>query len=454
MHLVRRKAGMQFVVLLALMAMSVAVMLPSALAANPKCFGRTATQVGGNGDDEINGTSGTDVIVVKGGNDSIRTGKGKDYVCAGGGGFDVIFLGRGNDKVKGQGGDDVIFPGPGADFVNGGSGGNFVTYEGSSVSIVADLRAGTINKGGSIDKIKKVGGVGGSEAPDVLIGNNVDNTLYGFGGNDELRGLAGEDFLSTGAGDDTAAGGDGFDVLDLLTAFGRRGLDDDVFAISGAVANLATATVVGGSDVGSDTISGVEAIGGTLGDDTLTGDDEANRLVAFSGDDELHGAEGDDSLEPGTGNDTVGGGEGTDLADYFSAGPSEGLIGPINIDLAAQTATGRKLGTDALRSIEGGGGTILDDTMTGSAGPDFLIGDDGSDSLTGGDGDDYLDGDAFFFGFPDNFSGPDALDGEGDTDTCLGGESVENCEETDPPAGRWTTLQRQSQLARSGAFHW
>jgi Ca2+-binding RTX toxin-like protein len=454
MHVFRHRAGMSFVVLLALIAMSFAAMLPTAFAAKPKCFGRTATQVGSNGDNEINGTSGTDVIVAKGGDDSIRTGKGKDYVCAGGGGFDVIFSGGGNDKIKGEGGDDIIFPGPGADFVDGGPGGNTVTYEGSSVSINADLRTGTINSGGLVDEIKNVGGVGGSEASDLLIGNNMGNTLYGFDGNDELRGLAGTDFLSTGAGDDTAAGGDGFDILDLLTAFGGPGLDDDVFATSGAVADLTTGTVVGGSDVGSDAISGMEAIGGTLGDDTLTGDDGANRLVAFSGDDELHGAGGDDSLEPATGNDTVDGGEGSDLADYFSAGPDLGLIGPINIDLAAQTATSTELGTDALTSIEGGGGTVLDDTMVGSAGPDFLIGDDGSDTLTGGEGDDYLDGDAFFFGFPDNFSGPDALNGEGGTDTCFGGESVENCEETDPPAGRWSTLQRVAALARSGAYDW
>jgi Ca2+-binding RTX toxin-like protein len=226
-----------------------------------------------------------------------------------------------------------------------------------------------------------------------------------------------------------------------------------VFATSGAVADLTTGTVVGGADVGRDAISRMEAIGGTLGDDTLTGDDGANRLAAFSGDDELHGAGGDDSLEPGTGDDTVDGGEGSDLADYFSAGPGLGLIGPINIDLAAQTATSSELGADALTSIEGGGGTVLDDTMMGSAGPDFFIGDDGADTLTGGKGDDYLDGDAFFFGFPDNFSGPDALNGEGGTDTCLGGESVENCEETDPSVRRWSTLQRVSALARSGAFY-
>jgi Ca2+-binding RTX toxin-like protein len=447
-HAVRRK-GSSLIALLMLIGASLTVMMPVASAAKPKCFGRTATHVGTGGDNEINGTAGNDVIVAKGGNDSIRSGKGNDYICAGGGGFDVIFSGAGNDKISGEGGDDVVFPGPGSDLADGGSGGNYITYEGTVVSIVAYLGTGTIDSGGDVDEISNFDGVGGSEAGDLLIGNDEDNSLSGNGGDDELRGLGGSDFLSTGAGDDTAAGGDGADLLDLLTAYGGPSLGDDIFAVSGADVNLADGTVDGGSDVGTDAVSGFEAVGGTLGDDSLTGDDHSNRLVAFSGDDELDGAGADDSLEPGTGDDTLDGGGGSDLADFFSAGPFEGLLGPIDVDLAAGTMTSETMGSDTLTDMEGAAGTIYDDTMSGTDGPDLFTADDGSDSVTGGEGDDYLDGDSFFFGFDVDYSGPDTLHGDGGTDTCLGGDTVDGCEVTEPSAGRWSTLKRYAKLART-----
>lgn len=448
MRVVRRGRSLGFAPVLMLIAMSSVVIAPTALASEPRCFGRKATHVGTQGDNEIKGSPRTDVIVARGGVDIIRAGRGRDFICAGGGGFDAIFAGRGNDKARGQGGDDVVFPGPGTDFVNGGAGGNFVTYEGSSTPIVADLAEGTINSGERVDEIKNVAGVGGSEASDVLVGDRGANPLYGNGGDDELTGRGGEDFLSTGAGDDRAAGGRGFDLLDLLTAFGGPGLDDDTYASSGAVADLDAGTVVGGSDVGTDTIFGMEAVGGTLGNDVLAGDEQANTLVSFGGDDELTGADGDDSLEPGAGNDTLDGGKGSDLADYFSAGPVDGQLGPITIDLADQSATGPDLGTDALMSIERGGGTTFDDTLLGSPGPDFLIGDDGGDTIRGGKGDDYLDGDAYYFGAFENFSRPDALHGGRGADTCLGAESTESCEMTDPPRDIRTGSQTPAFKAR------
>ena len=140
MNVVRRRLGAGVVASLTLIAMSFAVLIPTAFAARPKCFGRTATQVGSGGDNEIHGTARTDVIVARGGSDLIFTGKGKDYICAGSGDIDFIFSGPGNDKVKGQGGDDAIFPGAGTDDLNGGPGEDFVTYEGSPVSVVGENR--------------------------------------------------------------------------------------------------------------------------------------------------------------------------------------------------------------------------------------------------------------------------------------------------------------------------
>ncbi|OFW66407.1 MAG: hypothetical protein A2Z12_05100 [Actinobacteria bacterium RBG_16_68_21] len=85
------------------------------------CFGRTATLVGTNGDDLLEGGPGSDVIDGRGGNDTINGLGGKDYLC-GGAGDDTINGGGGRDRIKGQGGDDAIDGGAGTDFANGGSG--------------------------------------------------------------------------------------------------------------------------------------------------------------------------------------------------------------------------------------------------------------------------------------------------------------------------------------------
>lgn len=128
----------------------VAALVSPAGAAQPKCFDKKATIVGTKGDDDLTGTNGRDVIVSKGGEDTIDSRGGKDLVSAGDD-FDVVFAGGGKDKVKGQGGFNVIFPGGGDDFVDGGKDGGFVTYEGSSTPINADLGTGVIT---ALDEMK------------------------------------------------------------------------------------------------------------------------------------------------------------------------------------------------------------------------------------------------------------------------------------------------------------
>ena len=53
---------------------------------------------------------------------------------------------------------------------------------------------------------------GGSGA-DTIIGNDANNSLYGNGGADTLKGGGGADYLSGDAGDDSLNGGDGNDSL-------------------------------------------------------------------------------------------------------------------------------------------------------------------------------------------------------------------------------------------------
>jgi Ca2+-binding RTX toxin-like protein len=421
--------------------------MPSANAAKPRCFGRKATIVGTRGDNTLNGTNGRDIIVGKRGNDTIDARGGRDFICAGRGGFDVVFARNGNDRIAGERGFDVIFPGAGNDFVDGGPGGAFVTYEGSSTPISANLRTGVI-AGQGRDRVKRVQGVGGSEGDDVLIGTNDFNDLEGFGGNDTISGRGGDfDFLNAGAGNDTVRGGSGDDLLDLVVAHGGPGIGDDVLATSGATVNMPLGTVTGGADVGTDTFTGIEDVGTTLGDDSVIGTDGHNHIFTWDGTDDLQGGDGDDVLGPGPGDDTVDGGAGDDGVDLFATHPFEaGMDGPVNVDLGAGTVTGQ--GTDDLVSIEGAGGTLLDDILIGSNDENLLIGDEGSDDISGEAGDDILDGDIFFFGFEENLPGTDSLDGGGGQDTCLGGETTEQCESFEPPPPQSSRPERAAAVNR------
>ena len=135
-----------------------------------------------------------------------------------------------------------------------------------------------------------------------------------------------------------------------------------------------------------------------------------------------------------------GSGQG-DVAAYVSAD------GPMVVSLQAGTATGS--GPDSLTGLENIFGSVFNDTITGDAGPNFIVdgnygpsgadtilgldGDDivfsgvGNDAIDGGLGNDSLNGhlgDDSLDGGPGN----DILDGGEGTDACTNGESDQNCE--------------------------
>ena len=136
------------------------------------CEGLEATIVGTQGDDDIRGTSGPDVINALNGNDTIRGLGGDDIIC-GGKGNDVIYGNGGNDVLFGQVGEDTLIGGGGVDLLVGGPGND-------------DLRGG-----------------GGS---DQLFGDEGDDILVGGGGNDHTDGGADIDICNGGGGNrDTGA---------------------------------------------------------------------------------------------------------------------------------------------------------------------------------------------------------------------------------------------------------
>jgi Ca2+-binding RTX toxin-like protein len=158
--------------------------------------------------------------------------------------------------------------------------------------------------------------VGGGD-DDRLIGRGGNDTLLGRSGDDRLRGGGGEDRLVGGSDDDKLRGGGGDDVLtggagaDRMN--GGRGFDIASYfaAQAGVTVDLGDATLSGG-DAAGDTFRGIERIVGSLGADTLRGDDDDNRFAGADGDDLLEGGGGNDSLGGQNGDDQVDGGDGDD----------------------------------------------------------------------------------------------------------------------------------------------
>jgi Ca2+-binding RTX toxin-like protein len=108
-----------------------------------------------------------------------------------------------------------------------------------------------------------------------------------------VNGLGGDDLLGSGPGDDTLDGGTGKDGAFYLSA------------TSGVTVNLAVSGPqnVGGG-LGTDTLVNIEDLLGSLGNDVLTGNSQANELVGLNGDDTLTGSGGDDLLAGGEGKDS------------------------------------------------------------------------------------------------------------------------------------------------------
>jgi RTX calcium-binding nonapeptide repeat (4 copies) len=145
--------------------------------------------------------AGNDRVFVTGGSKLQAYGQDGDDDLAGGTGFDILDGGPGDDKLS---------PYKGGDDVHGGTGFDTAQMEnGSGVVVtldeVADDGASGENENIHSDVERVVGGNGADE----LDGNAGANTLEGRDGNDTVNGLGGADTLSGGNGDDLIQARDG-----------------------------------------------------------------------------------------------------------------------------------------------------------------------------------------------------------------------------------------------------
>jgi Ca2+-binding RTX toxin-like protein len=202
-------------------------------------------------------------------------------------GLNFLLGSDGNDTLDGRAGFDVAF----------------FAFEPVSASL-----ASRRSQGEGTDTLAGFEGLAGSPGNDNLIGDAKQNFLQGGAGDDSISGGAGPDIvlgkegsdrLSGGTGDDKLFGGSGNDALN-----GDAGMADSVSYIdspAGVRADLAAGTATGGE--GSDRLSGVEGLSGSIFPDNLAGDAKAN---------EIFGSDGNDTISTGAGSDFAGGGAGAD----------------------------------------------------------------------------------------------------------------------------------------------
>lgn len=284
--------------------------------------------------------------------------------------------GAGNDFLSGGAGDDILMGGEGADTLVGMGGRNGTSYIASWAGVDIDLNR-IVQQGGDAqgDILIGIQAVQGTTFVDHMVGDGAANRFDTGDGADRIEGGAGKDEILAGSGDDVVlALGDG-DVLD-----GGAGIDTLSYekAAAAVVVNLRRAAKEDGSPdpaAAPDTIAMVEPAGengkggistfenlvGSRFDDTLTGDNQANRIEGGAGKDSLAGAGGDDVLVGGAGADALAGGAGLDTADYATS------LGAVNVDLDG-TGTGNDAQGDTYLSVENLRGSIFGDVLRGTDG--------------------------------------------------------------------------------------
>jgi len=226
-------------------------------------------------------------------------------------------------------------------------------------------------------------GIQGNDLDNTLIGDRYDNVLNGGGGNDRLIGGLGDDiYIVFEAGDIVEElAGQGFDYLysavsyvmpDHVEWFEMLGFGD----ITGTGNNAAN-TMIG--------YAGNNALWGKGGNDTLEGEDGNDILKGEDGNDILNGGTGADLMEGGTGNDTYYVDNRSDKAVETSSGGTADLVYTrVSYTLSSYIEKLYATGSSAINLT----GNSLANTIKGNAGANKINGGAGNDTLCGGAGRD------------------------------------------------------------------
>ena len=272
---------------------------------------------------------------------------------------DDIRGGIGNDSISAGLGDDYVGDEAGNDTMNGGNGFDTLSYDEANwrwesfQGVNLDAATGiAIDCFGFTDSFSNFERYRDTLFADTLKGADIDY----------------EQFAVT-RGNDLVNGRGGWDVLDYSRS-------DRWGAQHGVKVNLATG-VARDSWNGTDTISNIEEVRGTIFNDTLTGSARDEEFQGRAGVDVINGAGGFDHLA---------------FWDSGENGLGHGIV--INTTLAANVQDDGYGNIETALGIEAFGGTRFGDRFTGGGISDHFNGDDGNDTLNGGGGEDFLDGDS------------------------------------------------------------
>src|SRR5689334_6751166 len=123
-------------------------------------------------------------------------------------------------------------------------------------------------------------------------------------------------------------------------------------------------------------------VNGTDGTDFLDGTTGADTIFGNGGDDEISGTEGVD---------TIYGGDGFDVLNYIGASTTS-AEGGVSVDLSLGRGLDGAADNDVISGIEGIGGTIFSDTLTGDSQANVLLGGGVDPMVSGSSGFDILRG--------------------------------------------------------------
>ncbi|GAP96045.1 DUF4347 domain-containing protein [Leptolyngbya sp. NIES-2104] len=422
---------------------------------------------GGAADDSIVGDIGDDVLFGDHGEiefssstnaiELVRSADpemGGNDVIEGNAGGDLIIGGAGGDNIQGNAGQDIILGDAGAvSFLDIQQGLQQVTILSTSPEV-----AGNDVITGDADNDRIVGGAGddtiqGNAGQDVILGdsgtliydlqgesqlfNVISTTAPEIGGNDVITGDEGDDRILGGAGNDSIAGNAGKDII-----LGDNGLLSYTAGENGRLTMIETSSPeIGGNDSitgdeDDDRIlggAGNDDIQGNAGEDIILGDNGTlpyvlvngeNALTiittsdsGFGGDDVITGNEGDDRILGGTGNDDIQGNAGKDI-----------ILGDNGVLSYLIDQNPSTLDTIEVLSPEIGGDDIIagnedDDIVIAGAGSDRATGDAGNDFLAGDNAQIILDGGRIrqFNSTSPEIGGDDTISGGEGVDLILGG---------------------------------
>jgi predicted ester cyclase/Ca2+-binding RTX toxin-like protein len=315
------------------------------------------TMDGGDGDDDVRGGNGPDLLIGGKGDDSLDGNQG----------LDLALLGRGDDRFQWD-------PGDGNDTVEGQAGEDLLDFNGSNIGEVVELSA----NGPRARFTRNIANI-------VMDLDDVEDvTFRAHGGTDTVlvNDLAGTDVEDVDA-DLTDISGVGDGSADAVIVRGTEGADRISLSSPLAfpiVSGLAAEVLVEGVEPAHDTVN-VEALGG---DDTITTGREVLGAESYN-------------VDGGLGNDITRY-LGTDVGDQIGVvanGAEVSTVAPLasRLDtIAVESLVVQGLaGTDDISAV-GNLAALIALTMDGGLDEDMLRGGNGADLLLGGDGTDHVDG--------------------------------------------------------------